>query len=266
MLTVNPIPSLLLILLLSVMAVGAFMFSFFFLLIPILGVFAFLGVLLLIMPVFYGSLASLGVSSIRHETRSTTDYIGDSFKKIWTLLGASVLIGLAVFGGLLLFIVPGIIFGLWFCFTYFVIMDENLGAVAAMKRSKELAKGHLIEILGALFAGGIMGGASFGSGGGLLTPIISMSPLVGRYEQIKALKSGNQPKPEVHWANYILVVFCSIFVAMFIIVYGIMIAAGVYDSNSNYNRNRYNRPTYQQNNNFDNFFNDSDPGPRFQTN
>lgn len=65
---------------------------------------------------------------------------------IWPLILAGLLTGLAVFGGMLLLIVPGIIFGFWFSQTYYVVISEKLGAVEAMKKSKAYVQGNIKHI------------------------------------------------------------------------------------------------------------------------
>ena len=56
---------------------------------------------------------------------------------------ATFLIGLAVGLGLILFIVPGIIFALMFSMTMKIMADDpEISAVDAMKKSAEMMKGH----------------------------------------------------------------------------------------------------------------------------
>lgn len=60
-------------------------------------------------------------------------------------IGASLLAGLAVFGGMILFIIPGIIFMVWFAFsTYAIILDKH-GAMESLRMSKALVKGRWWE-------------------------------------------------------------------------------------------------------------------------
>ena len=56
---------------------------------------------------------------------------------------ATFLIGLAVGVGLVLLIIPGIIFALMFSMTMFIMVDdENISPIDAMKKSAEMMKGH----------------------------------------------------------------------------------------------------------------------------
>lgn len=59
------------------------------------------------------------------------------------LLGTQILVGLAVFAGFLLLIVPGIIFSLWFLVCVPVVILENKAGPSAMGRSRELMRGNL---------------------------------------------------------------------------------------------------------------------------
>jgi hypothetical protein len=237
LLKVNPIASLLLAIVLALIIFGAIVVGAFFSIIPVVGPLVMLAIMLLAFPIAIGAYHALAVSSIKGETRTTSDFIGITFKKAMPLLGASVLIGLVVFLGFLLLIVPGIIFASWFSLTFFVMFDENLGAIASMKRSKELVSGHILEIIGASIAGGLMSGTSAGGGGGLLSPAITIAPMAGRYQQLKALKASGQPKPKVHWLNYTILIVCVLFLLILIPVYTLMVISGVKNESnkSNYN-------------------------------
>ena len=78
------------------------------------------------------------------------------------LLG-SIIYGLIVFGGIILLIVPGIIWGIKFQFYKYFIVDKGLGPIEALKKSSAITKGvksdlflfgillGLINFLGAVF-------------------------------------------------------------------------------------------------------------------
>ena len=177
---------------------------------------AFVGYILLI-PLYAGASVQLASRSIEGETVGIVQLYKDTLPKLLPLLGATILIILAVSIGFVLLIVPGIIALAWFSLTYFVMFDENLGPIAAMKRSRELVKGHIWEMIGASFA------AQFMSGGGLLGQAAGIAPLSARYQQLKALKASGQPKPKVHWLNFIGPVLLALYLALVIglVVYGV---------------------------------------------
>jgi uncharacterized membrane protein len=66
-------------------------------------------------------------------------FAGDPF---WSFLGAGILVGLGVFGGMLLCIVPGIILALGWFFNAQLVVDRRMGALDAISESWRLTKGH----------------------------------------------------------------------------------------------------------------------------
>lgn len=54
----------------------------------------------------------------------------------------SLLYSLIIIGGLLLFIIPGIIWGIKYQFFAYLIVDKKLGPVEALKKSGEITKGN----------------------------------------------------------------------------------------------------------------------------
>jgi uncharacterized membrane protein len=63
------------------------------------------------------------------------------FPLFFKYLGASILYGLIVLGGLILLIVPGIIWGIKFQFFGYFIVDKGLGPTEALKASSAITKG-----------------------------------------------------------------------------------------------------------------------------
>ena len=62
---------------------------------------------------------------------------------------ANLLVGLAVIGGLILLIIPGIIFAMRFSMTGYILVDNpQLDAVEAMRQSWRMTRGHLGKIWG----------------------------------------------------------------------------------------------------------------------
>jgi len=66
----------------------------------------------------------------------------------WKFFAATLLVGIVVVLGLLLLIVPGIIFLMMFLFTTFLVIDRNLGPIEAMKESRRITHGHRWKLLG----------------------------------------------------------------------------------------------------------------------
>jgi hypothetical protein len=92
-------------------------------------------VILLVSDVYLGRPADVG-SAMRR-----------AINRLGAIFWASVMQGLIVGLGLLLLIVPGIIWGAWAFAMPMVVVVENLGASASFDRSKALARGEVWRIL-----------------------------------------------------------------------------------------------------------------------
>ncbi len=83
-------------------------------------------------------------------------------KLLWTQILGSVIVCL----GLILFVVPGVIFSLWFLLIPVVVMLEGVGGVKGLGRSRELmsgnlGKGFLISLVAGLLVAVIQWGVSY---------------------------------------------------------------------------------------------------------
>ncbi len=65
-----------------------------------------------------------------------------NWQMIFAVLVSSLLYGLIVFFGLILLIIPGIIFALGCYFYFFLIVDKQLGAIDSLRTSWHITKGH----------------------------------------------------------------------------------------------------------------------------
>ena len=79
----------------------------------------------------------------------------ESFKRSWhkiiPFFWVSILAGLISAGGFLLFIIPGIIFTIWFFFSTYVLISEDLKGMNALFRSKQLVSGKWGGVFWRLF-------------------------------------------------------------------------------------------------------------------
>ena len=75
------------------------------------------------------------------------DMLSGSIHRIFPAFIASILIGIMLTFGFVLFIIPAIIMGIWFTFTKQAIALEGMTAIAGIKRSKELVKGRWWSVL-----------------------------------------------------------------------------------------------------------------------
>ncbi len=128
-----------------------------------------IGVLLTFIGTFFGmAVVTLLVSDLcLGNEPSLKRYFKRSFGAMLGKLIATELLEILIIGiGLILLVVPGIIFTLWFLFAVSIVVLEDQRAVKALKRSKALGKGFHMRNFGILFVmfvislviGGILGG------------------------------------------------------------------------------------------------------------
>lgn len=70
---------------------------------------------------------------------------GSAVRKFPSLIGAGILVGLLVGFGIMLFIVPGVIFAIWYFYTIPAIMLEDRGALDGMRASKAFARDKMFD-------------------------------------------------------------------------------------------------------------------------
>jgi len=120
-----------------------------------------LGVMFLAMllaPLFMARLMRMAMTAVRGGTPA----IGDVFKgemRYGSMLALAFLQGLAIMVGYMLLVVPGVILALGLYFSAFLVVDQRMGAVEAMKASWQLTSGRkgqvfvLMLVLGLVSAG-----------------------------------------------------------------------------------------------------------------
>ncbi len=170
----------------------------------------------------FGSYNVIAGRSAREQKVTVKESYAIAFKRfIGALALLIIIVVLSVLTSILL-VLPGIYFAARASLAFFVFYEEDLSAVKALKRSFELTKGHAIEMLGAVVASALLGGGS-----GLLSGAISLSPLVGRYHDLKQLKESGAPKPKVHYLNWLTVIFITIFFVGYVAVVALAVYSGV---------------------------------------
>jgi len=98
-----------------------------------------------------------------------------NYQKFWNMLLASILFGLLVLAGLILFIIPGIYWGIRYHLFPYLIIDRDMGPVEAIKRSGQLTRGvwwHLFVLALAIFGIELIGAILCGIGLLFTTPIV----------------------------------------------------------------------------------------------
>lgn len=70
--------------------------------------------------------------------------------------GGSILYGLIVLAGFILLIIPGIVWGIKYSQWMYLVVDENLSAVEAIKKSGEITNGNKLNLIGFGFILGLI--------------------------------------------------------------------------------------------------------------
>jgi hypothetical protein len=123
-----------------------------------LGGFLLVGISILITLILVGAVAwaTAGALVGREPT------VGGSYRygmaRMWPILLVAVLTGLAVLGGLILFVIPGIIFMVRFSVAVPALVVENARGRAALSRSWDLVRDRSWPVLGTLVVAGLLTG------------------------------------------------------------------------------------------------------------
>jgi hypothetical protein len=70
----------------------------------------------------------------------------------------SIIMGLALFGLYLLFLIPGIIFSIYWNFAYYALITDNVGITKALEHSKKVVQGRWWTVFGYIFLLGLITG------------------------------------------------------------------------------------------------------------
>lgn len=126
--------------------------------VSMLGTFLFLFVFV---PLCHAAMIHNISASYLGESLSAAESYGRATPRLLGLLGSQILAGLIVVLGLLMLIVPGIIFAFWFYVVAPVVVLEGISGTSALGRSRELMRGNIGKafLLGLVLAilGGIIG-------------------------------------------------------------------------------------------------------------
>lgn len=105
--------------------------------------------ILLLVPLNLGFFyAALRVREGKFHICSFLYFISRGFKKYIKIVLLGIILSLIINVGLMLFIVPGIIWALMFSQAIFIIAEKDCGVFEALSESKKLMKGHKWEFFG----------------------------------------------------------------------------------------------------------------------
>ncbi len=95
---------------------------------------------LLVNPLGYG-VSYAYLKGARDETINVGDMFA-VFRNYWNAVGASLLVAIIVVAGVILLIVPGIIFACKLAFVPYLVVDRKMDAISAIKESWRMTNGH----------------------------------------------------------------------------------------------------------------------------
>lgn len=84
------------------------------------------------------------------STASFKSLIKVGYSKASGFFAVTALNALIVLGGLILLIIPGVIFMYWFILAPYIYIDQNVSPFEALKRSREFMRGQSVEFFGLL--------------------------------------------------------------------------------------------------------------------
>ncbi|OGG15909.1 hypothetical protein A3D78_07050 [Candidatus Gottesmanbacteria bacterium RIFCSPHIGHO2_02_FULL_39_14] len=145
----------------------------------------------------------------------------------WWLLSLEILIFM---GGFIFFFVPGLIFLIWFSFSAYLLILENIKGINALFVSKELVKERFWEVTGRIFVISVIS-LLFSLFISLISNIPKLITLFSNPEVFfssltaSASQTQNvQPLPFTHvLKNFIIMTFQSITISSFAVIYNILL-------------------------------------------
>lgn len=102
----------------------------------------------IIMLVFIVPLTAYALALASGKSLSVSEFMDIRFKKLVSVIFASILVVLAVLGSLLLFIIPAIWTIAWFAFAALAVVDKDLMPLESLRESKRLAQNHKGKVWG----------------------------------------------------------------------------------------------------------------------
>lgn len=112
-----------------------------------------ISILGMIITFFLSGLISVGVCKFfinlvnKSNPKFSDLWYGFNFNRVIKVCGVSLLLGIIITIGMLLLVVPGIIFALMYSQIYYILADKpNISIIECLKESSRIMKGHKIEL------------------------------------------------------------------------------------------------------------------------
>lgn len=115
-------------------------------------------ILAIILIIIGGTIVKAATTYIFGVTHVPTvkEALGVGWKKFWPFLWTSILSALIIIIGLILFIIPGLVFLVWYFFATYIVLFEGESGWTALQKSKKYVQGRFWPLAGrlALLIGG----------------------------------------------------------------------------------------------------------------
>ena len=99
-------------------------------------------VLVIILSLWYQVISIKAVAMVvKGERLAIRQILKLAWGRVWKFSVTSLFMGLMVLVGLVLLVIPGIVFAVWFSFAIYIVVTENVGAIDALRKSKALVSG-----------------------------------------------------------------------------------------------------------------------------
>ncbi|KKW22803.1 MAG: hypothetical protein UY67_C0035G0008 [Candidatus Kaiserbacteria bacterium GW2011_GWA2_52_12] len=144
-------------------------------------------------------------------------------QKFWSYLGVTVLSGIIIVGGFILFIIPGFMALTAFLFAPYFVVDKGMSPIEALKASARITKGNRLRVLGLVAATGLISLLGFVA---LIVGLFVAAPLVAiayvhAYRRLSAAADVHQTHQPLTGGEIVLVIVGAI-VPLLLIVIGIL--------------------------------------------
>ena len=101
--------------------------------------------ILIAAPLYIGS--ALFFINVSRKSNPQIEDMFKGFNSYGASLGANLLVGLIVVGGMFLLIIPGVIWGIQYSMVNYIIADDpNCGGNESLERSRKMMDGHKMKM------------------------------------------------------------------------------------------------------------------------
>ncbi len=108
--------------------------------VTLLGIIGFIYSILVVGPTDYG--VSFAYLKAARSDKLEISNMFEAFRNYWNAILANILVGVIVVIGLILLIIPGIVFACKLAFTPYLVVDRKMEVIEAVKESWRMTDGH----------------------------------------------------------------------------------------------------------------------------